>query len=111
MKSEENDWPKFITKQSDQDKFICQVFNLKYVENAEGYRTKMSDGKRLYSKVFFNSKLTPLVQNYLDNDDKVIIKINLYRLFNKSIVIINTFAAYWNPRGEVLGNPIKLTMT
>ena len=71
----------------------------------------MSDGKRLYSKVFFNSKLTPLVQKYLDNDDKVIIKINLYRLFNKSVVIIDSFAAYWNPRGEVLGNPTELTMT
>ena len=60
-------------------------------------------------KFFFNSKLSPLVQKYLDNDGKFVIKVGQHRLFNNAVIIVDSFKLYWDPRKEILGNPEDIT--
>ena len=109
MVEEDNDLVKFITKQSSREEFIYQVLDVKYVEKGQGYRAIFSDTKRQYRKVFFNSKLSPLVQKYLDNDGKFVIKVGQHRLFNNAVIIVDCFKLYWDPRKEILGNPEDIT--
>ena len=58
---------------------------------------------------FFNSQLSPLVQKYLDNDGKFVIKVGQHRLFNNAVIIVDSFKLYWDPRKEILGNPEDIT--
>ena len=109
MVEEDNDLVKFITKQSSREEFIYQVLDVKYVEKGKGYRAIFSDTKQQYRKVFFNLKLSPLVQKYLDNDGKFVIKVGQHRLFNNAVIIVDSFKLYWDPKKEILGNPEDIT--
>ena len=100
---------KCITKQSSREEFIYQVLGVKYVEKGQGYRAIFSDTKRQYGKVFFNSKLSPLVKKHLDNDSKFVIKVDQHRLFNNAVILVDSFRIYWDPRKEVLGHPEAIT--
>ena len=60
-------------------------------------------------KFFFNSKLSPLVKKYLDNDSKFVIKVDQHRLFNNAVILVDSFRIYWDPRKEVLGHPEAIT--
>ena len=109
MIEEDNDLLKCITKQSSREEFIYQVLGVKYVEKGQGYRAIFSDTKRQYGKVFFNSKLSPLVKKHLDNDSKFVIKVDQHRLFNNAVILVDSFRIYWDPRKEVLGHPEAIT--
>ena len=108
MIAEENDLFKFITGQSKNEEYTYQVLGVKYVEKAEGYRALLSDSKSLYAKVFFNSKLSPLVKKLLCNDNKCIIKINQHRLFNNAVIIIDSFRDHWDSKNNILGHPKEI---
>ena len=111
MAAEENDILKFVTGQSNLEEFTYQIMNIKTIVSADGYRATASDGKRKYSKVVFNSKLSPLVEELLGNDQKIVIKISQHRIFNKSIAIIDSFRPHWNANNEVLGKPTELKIS
>ena len=107
MRGEGNDLVTFSSGDAKEGGYILQAYNLVYVDPAKSYRATLSDSTKAVDKVVFNSSLNKQVEEELKHE-KNIVKIMKHRIFNKSMIIVDEFVAYWNANDEMLGDPVLL---
>ena len=104
MREEENDLLRFSTGAEKDGGYVLQVYGVTYVEDSKSFRATVSDGSKATDKVLFNSSLNQKVEQYLV-DRKSVVKVVKHRIFNKSVIVVDHFIAYWDAEMEILGEP------
>jgi hypothetical protein len=107
MREEENDILHFSTGAEREGGYVMQVYGVTYVEDSKSYRATVSDGTKATDKVLFNSSLNEKVEQYLE-DRTSVVKIVKHRIFDKSVIVVDRFTAYWDAEMEILGDPKML---
>ena len=104
MKAAGNDIMLFSAGENREEGFIFQAYDLEYMDAAKAYRATLSDGRKASNKVLFNSSLNDEVTECL-REYKNVIKVLKHRIFNRSMIIIDDFEAYWDAQHQILGEP------